>query len=215
MVPTHQRQTGGQIVLRVSILNKTLSLGAHNVVGKIGDTRSRRSPHNRRDSRIVTGGPANRSKIKPCILRRPIVFESAQAGVEIKSRGGVQTIVVGNGGRISRIFFRAAVRTEPVLQWVNGQIQNIPITEPDQEPFLVGEILVYTCNDLVLVASGPGDRIEVVDCARRSWDSGAICLGPKIKKRPGRRADSAGGDYVALEGNGRGGAAGASAHTIH
>src|SRR3981081_1616383 len=60
VAPPHQGQTGGQIVLRVPILNKTLPLRAHDVVGKIGDTWCRRRSRNCRYRRVVAGGPAER-----------------------------------------------------------------------------------------------------------------------------------------------------------
>src|SRR6266404_333978 len=81
MASTHQSQIGRQIVLGVPVLNKTLSLRTHDIVGKIGNTGSRRGSHDRRDGQVVSGGPRNRSQIKPCVFRRPIVFESAEAGV--------------------------------------------------------------------------------------------------------------------------------------
>src|ERR1700686_2373623 len=55
--PAHQSKTRGEIVLRISILNKTLSLRTHDVVGKIGDTWSRRGSRTRRYGRVVARGP--------------------------------------------------------------------------------------------------------------------------------------------------------------
>src|SRR6266404_2725662 len=93
MASTHQSQTRGQIVLRVPVLNKTLPLRTHDIVGKIGDTGSRRGSHDRRYGHVVTGGPRNRSQIKPRVFRRAIVFEPAEAGVEINGSSGAQTVI--------------------------------------------------------------------------------------------------------------------------
>src|SRR3981081_2976043 len=52
VAPTHQSQIGREVVLGIAILNKTLPLGTHDVVGKVGDAGSGRRPHDRRDGRV-------------------------------------------------------------------------------------------------------------------------------------------------------------------
>src|SRR5258705_9262975 len=95
------------MILGVPILNKALPLRTHDIVRKIGDTGSRRCPHDCRYGSVVTGGPANRSQIKAGVFWRPIVFEAADAGVEIKNRGGGKTCCLTNRPPLGLILFPA------------------------------------------------------------------------------------------------------------
>jgi hypothetical protein len=115
MPSTHQGQAGREIELGVPILDKTLSLGAHDVVGKICHAGSRWGSHDRRNGCVVTRRPVNGSQVKPGVGRRPIIFEPAEAGVEVKNRGRIKAVVVGQSGGIGGVFFRAAVSAYSVL----------------------------------------------------------------------------------------------------
>ena len=104
VMPTHQSKTGREIVLRITILNEALSLGAHDVVSEIGDAGSGRGTHDRGHALVVSRRPANRRQINPRILRRAVVLETAEAGIEIEDRDGADVVVIRDYRSIRRIF---------------------------------------------------------------------------------------------------------------
>ncbi len=97
MLAAQHGQARREVILRIAILNKTLALRAHNVVGEIGDTRGRRCAHLRRHYVVVSRGPADRSQVKAGIFRIAVIVEAANAGVEGKHRGGSDVMRVAGG----------------------------------------------------------------------------------------------------------------------
>src|ERR1700716_52223 len=89
------------------------------------------------------------------------------------------------------------------------------MTKPHKESLPIRDVLVNSRHDLVLVAARPGNRVEVVDGARRGHNSGAVGQGPKIKKRSGRGIDAIGWNDIAGEWCRRGVASRASPLSVH
>src|ERR1700758_4581819 len=62
-----------------------------------------------------------------------------------------------------------------------------------------GDVLVETCDDLILITSRMRDRVEVIDCAIGCNDAIAVGVWPKVEQRFGGGVDSIRWDNVAYE----------------
>ncbi len=139
-----------------------MSLGAHDVVADVGHARGRWGSHDSRDNGVVARRPADRRQVESGIFRSPVIFEAADAGVEIENRRGIDVVVVSSGKRVGRVFLRTTIDTQAIAEGIDGKIQHIPIAESEKQPLLVADVLVDACDNLVLVSACSGDRVEVV-----------------------------------------------------
>ena len=162
MTSLHHGDARGEIELGIPILNETLSLRAHDVIGDIGHAWGRRGSHECGNARVISRWPADRGQVKPRILGRAIVFEPAYANAEIEAGCGRNTVVVHSGGRVRGVLLRATVRTNPSAERVDGQVEHVPIIKPNKELFFVRNVLVDSGNHLVLISSCSGGGGEIV-----------------------------------------------------
>src|ERR1700730_294614 len=109
---TQHGHAGRQIILRVTVLNVTLALRAHDVISKMRNTWSRRSTHLRGNGVVITCRPTNGSQIKTGIIGAAVRFETGNANIESKYRCGGNAVGVTRSECVGVIALGTAIRAE-------------------------------------------------------------------------------------------------------
>jgi hypothetical protein len=185
-------------------------LRAHDVVCEVGNARRRRSSHFCWNHAVIACRPADRRQVKARILRIAVVCKSRDASIESKHGGGRETVGVTGSKRVAVVVLRAAVCAQPCSQWIDGQIHDVPIVESQKQSLLVGEVVVDTRHNLVVVASCGSGGGEIV-CAR-VWIVGRR---PKIQQFFRGEVQPACGNDVVQKWSGRCRASGTSALRVY
>src|SRR5712692_785232 len=91
-----------------------------------------------------------------------VIAETADAHVEAKDdrRGERVSIPGGHGAAV--VVLGAAVGTQAAFQWIDGQVQNVPVGKTQKKPLPGFDVVVHAPNYLVLVATRAGDRSEII-----------------------------------------------------
>ena len=101
----HSGDAGAQVELSIVVLDVALALGTHDVVGEIGHTGSRRCTHDSGDTGVVGRRPSDGPEVKPRILRRAVITETANTDVEIECGSRANRVVVGGRDCVGKIGF--------------------------------------------------------------------------------------------------------------
>src|SRR5258708_17809970 len=162
MASAHHRYARRKVYLCVAVLNETLSLCTHNIVGKIEDARSWWGPRDRRDGIVVLCRPANGREVKGRVCRSSVVCETAEADIHADDGRWSDRVGISESSGITCVFFRTTVSAQARSEWIDGQIKNIPIGVAEEDALFVGKNVVESSYDLVLVPAAAGGRCVVV-----------------------------------------------------
>ena len=162
VAPSKHGDAGRQVVLGVAVLNEALSLGADYVISKVRDARRRRSSHDSGDTLVVSHRPTYGREVKSRILRTAVIAETANTDVETKDDCWRECVSVPGGQGAAVVALRAAVGTQTASQRIDGQVQNVPVAEPEKKPLPVFDVVIHAPNHLVLISTRAGYRGEII-----------------------------------------------------
>src|SRR5581483_5573563 len=112
MMTAQKREAGSQVELSIMVLNVTLALSTHNVVGEIGHAWGGRGAHNFWDTCVVRLGPTDGCNVETRICRCPSIAEPAHTYVNVQHGCRTYRVVVSSCKCISNIGFGTPINTQ-------------------------------------------------------------------------------------------------------
>src|SRR6266849_9085780 len=152
-----------EVVLRVFVRNRTLSLAATNQTVGNSETGRQGGSLDAGDCGVVRRRKKFLRNVEPGIDGYAEVAEAAGADIQVRDGCWINSVAVADRKGVGVIRLGATVLAKARAEWVARQIRQLPITVPAKDTAFIVNNIVYAGNVFVAIPAQPGRLYEVVD----------------------------------------------------